>query len=106
MTDVRKIILTHPILGEIDRQVISGKYPKNKRIQDWRWRYGKKIDECEITIEARPSRQRIAVIETYSGEYYPSMQAATNATGVSGPVIALQLQGFKTPKTKLKFKRA
>ena len=101
--------LMHPTVGFVDQKQVGTKTTTRKNIlQTWRYRYGKKFDECTVeSISVRaPKRKQIFYIPTE--EVYQTLRAASDATGFHVDTISKHCRGIIGPEYKhwIKFKYA
>jgi hypothetical protein len=87
---MRILKLTHPVHGLVAEQVVTGKYQVSDIQKIWRYRYGKKIFECEISTVVIPNKKTTErkrsfgkIVNIKTGEVYKTRKDAMKELGLS-----------------------
>lgn len=92
------IRLKHPRLGLIDEKKVQ-KMTKDIIIQAWRWKYGKKFNECTVE-EDKPNTAKIQNLATK--KIYENIDVAEKETGLTRTTLYKHLNK-KTENQKFKW---
>ncbi len=83
---MRLIKLIHPVHGVVSQCVLSYNQNESKVRTDWKYKYGKKFNECTVVIEGKEPDpinkiKSKPVLNIKTGEVYKSAREAALETG-------------------------
>jgi len=110
---MRLIKLIHPTLGLCAQQVIHFTQTEFKIRSDWKYKYGKKFNECNVVIEnTSPPKLNIKhtknrkVVNIHTGDVYNSIKEASETLGVTHQLVYQQCQRKYSIGFEYKFRYA